>query len=131
MSKANILGLAALAVMLSLTGCNKAESPDKVAKDVSNATASAEKKDERAAEKDVKADAAAQNDIANGLDKAATKEANAAANDAVTQAEGENKIERAKCEALAGDAQKGCKDQADARLDQVKQRAKALKSDQG
>ena len=131
MRKANILGLAALGVMFALTGCNKAEPPDKVAKDVSNATASAEKKDERAEQKDAKTDAAAQNDIANGLDKAATKEAKAAADDAVTQAEGENKIARAKCEALAGDAQKSCKDQADARLDEVKQRAKALKSDRG
>ena len=131
MMKANILGLTALAVMLALTGCNQAKSPDKVAKDVADATASAEKKDDRAAQKDDKADAAAQNDIANGLDKAATKEADAAANDAVTQAEGENKIARAKCEALAGDAQKSCKDQADAELDQVKQRAKALKKDQG
>jgi hypothetical protein len=131
MIKANIMGLTALAVMLALTGCNKAEPPDKVAKDVASATASAEKKNERALEKDAKADAAAQNDIVNGLDKAATKEANAAANDAVTQAEGENKIARAKCEALAGDAQKSCKDQADAQLDQVKQRAKALKSDRG
>lgn len=130
MIKANILGLAALAVMLALSGCNKAEPPDKVAKDVSNATASAEK-NERAQEKDAKADAAAQNDIVNGLDKAGTKEANAAANDMVTQAEGENKIARAKCEALAGDAQKSCKDQADARLDEAKQRAKALKSDRG
>ena len=86
---------------------------------------------ERASEKDAKADAAAQNDIANGLDKAATKEANAAADDAVTQAEGDNKIARAKCEALEGKAQKDCKDQADAQLDQVKQRAKALKKDQG
>lgn len=131
MIKANILGLTALAVMLALTGCNKAESPDKVAKDVSNATAEAEKKDERAQEKDAKADAAAQKDIVNGLDKAGTKEAKAAANDIVTEAEGENKIERAKCEALAGDAQKNCKDQADARLDQAKQRAKEMKSDQG
>jgi uncharacterized lipoprotein NlpE involved in copper resistance len=129
MMKTNILGLTALAVMLALTGCNKAESPDKVAKDVSNATATAEKNDERAQEKDVKADAAAQNDINNGLDKAATKEASAAADDAITQAEGENKIARAKCEALSGDAQKNCKDEADARLDQVKQRAKAMKSD--
>jgi hypothetical protein len=129
--KANILGLTALAVMLALSGCNKAESPDKVAKDVANATAAAEKKDDRAAQKDAKADAAAQSDISNGLDKAATKEANAAADDAITQAEGENKIARAKCEALAGDAQKDCKDQADARLDQVKQRAKALKKDAG
>jgi hypothetical protein len=131
MNKTNILGLTALSVMLALTGCNKAESPDKVAKDVSNATASAEKNEARAEEKDVKADAAAQKDIVNGLDKAATKEANAAANDAVTQAEGDNKIARAKCEALAGDAQKNCKDQADAQLDQVKQRAKELKSDRG
>lgn len=131
MTKANILSLTALSVMLALTGCNKAESPDKVAKDVSNATADAEKKNERAAEKDAKADAAAQKDISNGLDKAASKEANAAANDAVTQAEGENKIARAKCEALAGDAQKNCKDEADARLDQVKQSAKAMKSDRG
>jgi hypothetical protein len=131
MMKANILGLTALAVMLTLTGCNKAESPDKVAKDVSNAAASAEKNNERAEEKDIKADAAAQKDVENGLDKAATKEADAAANDVVTQAEGENKVARAKCEALAGDAQKNCKDQADARLDQVKQRAKALKSDRG
>src|SRR3569833_2873088 len=131
MTKINILGLTAMSIKLALTGCNKAESPDKVAKDVSNATAEAEKKNERAAEKDAKADAAAQNDIAYGLDKAATKEANAAANDAVTQAEGENKLARAKCEALAGDAQKSCMDEADARLDQVKQSAKAQKSDRG
>jgi uncharacterized protein YjbJ (UPF0337 family) len=51
-----------------------------------------------------------------------------AADDAVTQAEGENKIALAKCEALAGDAQKQCKNQANAELDMVKQRAKALKS---
>ena len=131
MMKATILGLTALTVMLSLTGCNKAEPPDKVAKDVASAAASAEKKDERAQEKDAKADAAAQSDIRNGLDKAATKEANAAADDAVTQAEGENRIARAKCEALEGDAQKSCKDEADARLDQVKQHAKAMKSDHG
>jgi hypothetical protein len=131
MSKANILGLVVLSVVLGLTGCNKAEPPDKVAKDVSNATASAEKKEQRQEEKDARTDQAAANAIANGLDKANTKEANAAADDAITQAEGENKIARAKCEALAGDAQKTCKDQADARLNEVKQRAKALKSDQG
>ena len=128
MTKANILGLTALAVMLGLTGCNNAKSPDQVAKDVSNATASAEKKDQRADEKDAKADNAARDDIGKGLDKAASREANASADDAVTRAEGENKIERAKCEALAGDAQKNCIAQADARLDEVKQSAKTLKS---
>ena len=131
MTKANILGLAALTVVLGLTGCNKAESPDQVAKDVSNATVSAEKKEQRQEEKDAKVDAAAADALATGVDKATTKEAKAVADDAITQAEGENKIARAKCEALAGDAQKSCKDQADAQLNAVKQRAKALKSDQG
>ena len=59
------------------------------------------------------------------------REARAAADDAVTQAEGENRIALAKCESLADDAQKACKDQANAQLDLVKQRAKALKRDQG
>jgi hypothetical protein len=49
----------------------------------------------------------------------------------VTQAEGENKIALARCESLAGDAQKACRDQANAQLDLVKQRAKALKRDEG
>jgi hypothetical protein len=44
------------------------------------------------------------------------------------QAEGENKIALAKCEALGGDAQKTCRDQANAQFEMVKQRAKALKS---
>ena len=59
------------------------------------------------------------------------KEVRTAADDAVIQAEGENKIALAKCETLAGDAQKACKDQANSELDMVKQRAKALKSDRG
>jgi hypothetical protein len=47
------------------------------------------------------------------------------------RAEGENKIALAKCEALAGDAQKACKDQANAELKLVKERAKAPTSDRG
>ncbi len=129
--RANLLWTAALAAVLVLAGCNKAASPDKVDSDVAKATASAEKKDERAEEKEAKTDAAITNDLSNDVDKANAKAVRAAADDAVTQAEGENKIALAKCEALAGDAQKACKDQATAQLDQVKQRAKALKSDRG
>jgi hypothetical protein len=47
---------------------------------------------------------------------------------AVTEAEGETKIALAKCEALEGDAQKACKDTANAHLDAVKEKAKAAKS---
>ena len=129
--RANLLWAVALAAVFVLAGCNKAASPDKVDSDVAKATAAAEKKDERAQEKEAKADAAVTNDLANDVDKANAKAVRAAADDAVTQAEGENKIALAKCEALAGDAQKACKDQANAQLDQVKQRAKALKSDSG
>ena len=119
---------AAVAAMLVLAGCNKAESPDKVANDVAKATESAEKKDARAEEKAEKTDAAVTNDLSKDVDKANDKEVRTAADDAMIQAEGENKIALAKCEALGGDAQKTCRDQANAQLDMVKQRAKALKS---
>lgn len=129
--RANLLWTAALAAVLVLAGCNKAAAPDKVDSDVAKATASAETKDERAQEKEARTDAAITNDLSNDVDKANAQAVRAAADDAVTQAEGENKIALAKCEALAGAAQKACKDQANAQLDQVKQRAKALKSDRG
>ncbi len=131
MLRGSLLLSAAVAAMLVLSACNKAESPDKVASDVAKAAESAEKKDARAEEKAEKTDAAVTNELAKDVDKANSKEVSAAADDAVIQAEGENKIALAKCEALAGDAQKACKSQANAELDMVKQRAKALKSDRG
>jgi hypothetical protein len=131
MMRGSLLLTAAAVACLALAGCNKAESPDKVASDVAKATASAEKKDERAEQQAQKADATVTNDLSKDVDKANDKEVRAAADDAVTQAEGENKVALAKCEALAGAAQKTCKDQANAELDMVKQRAKALKSDRG
>jgi len=129
MMRASILLTATVAAMLALSGCNQAKSPDAVASDVAKATAAAEKKDERAEQQAEKADTTVTNDLSKDVDKANDKEVRAAADDAVTQAEGDNKIALAKCEALAGDAQKACKDQANAQLDMVKQRAKALKSD--
>jgi hypothetical protein len=128
MMRGSLLLTAAAVAVLALAGCNKAESPDKVASDVAKATAAAEKKDDRAEQQAQKTDAAVTNDLAKDVDKANDKEVRTAADDAVTQAQGENKIALAKCEALAGDAQKQCKDQANAELDMVKQRAKALKS---
>jgi outer membrane murein-binding lipoprotein Lpp len=128
MMRGSFLLAAAVAAMLVLAGCNKAESPDKVASDVAKATASAEKKDARAEERAEKTDAAVTNDLSKDVDKANDKEVRTAADDAIIQAEGENKIALAKCEALGGDAQKTCRDQANAQFEMVKQRAKALKS---
>jgi hypothetical protein len=116
---------------LLLGGCNQAKSPDKVDADVAKATADAQKHSERAEERAERTDAAVTNDLANDVNKANAREARAAADDAVVQAEGENKIALAKCESLAGDAQKACRDQANAQLDLIKQRAKALKRDEG
>jgi hypothetical protein len=131
MMRGSFLLSAAVAALLVLSGCNKAASPDKVASDVAKATESAEKKDARAEEKAEKTDAAVTNDLSKDVDKANSKEVRSAADDAIIQAEGENKIALAKCEALNGDAQKACKNQANSELDMVKQRAKALKSDRG
>ena len=47
---------------------------------------------------------------------------------AVIQAEGETKVALAKCEALEGDAQKECKDTANAHMDSVREKAKAAKA---
>jgi hypothetical protein len=129
--RANLLWTAAVAALLMLAACNQAKPPDKVAADVAKATAEAEKGNTRSEERAERTDAAVTKDLAKDVDNANAREARAAADDAVTQAEGENKIALAKCEALSGDAQKACKDQANAQLDLVKQRAKALKRDQG
>jgi hypothetical protein len=128
MMRESFLLTAAVAAMLVLGGCNQAKSPDTVASDVTKATESAEKKDAKAEDRAEKTDAAVTNDLSKDVDKANDKEVRTAADDAIIQAEGENKIALAKCEALGGDAQKSCKDQANAQLDMVKQRAKALKS---
>ena len=61
--------------------------------------------------------------------KAADKSVGAVADAAVVEAEGETKVALAKCEALDGDAQKQCKDQANAHLATVKERAKAAKAE--
>jgi hypothetical protein len=131
MIRANLLWAVLGASLLALGGCNQAKSPDKVNADVAKATADAEKRDSRAEERAEKTDAAVTNDLNKDVDKANAREAGAAADDVVVQAEGENKIALAKCEALAGDAQKSCRDQANAQLEAIKQRARELKRDKG
>jgi hypothetical protein len=73
-------------------------------------------------------EAEALKDRADALAKVADKSVDALADSAVTQAEGETKIALAKCQALEGDAQKTCKDDANAHLDAVKAKAKAAKA---
>jgi hypothetical protein len=115
--------------LLCLSACNKAESPEKVQDDVAQAQSKAAEENAKADEKVKQVEAEAAKDRADALAKVADKNVGALADAAVTQAEGETKIALAKCQVLEGDAQKACKDQANAHLDEVRTRAKAAKSE--
>lgn len=93
--KTTLIAAAAIAL---LAACNQAESPAEVREDVAEA-----KQEVREDVKDVQADAYEDT--------------------AMTKAEGEHKIALERCEALAGDEQQLCKDQAHAALEAAKQAA--------
>ncbi len=114
--------------LLCLSACNKAESPDKVQADVAKAQSNAVEENAKADEKVKQVEADAAKERADALAKVADKSVGALADSAVTETEGETKIALAKCQALQGDAQKTCKDEANAHLDAVKAKAKAAKT---
>ena len=117
---------------LGITACNKAESPDKVQADVAKAGSDAAEANAKADEARKQTEAQAAQDLAkekaDAGARAADKSVGAVADAAVTETEGETKVALAKCEALEGDAQKQCKDNANAHLQTVKDRAKAVKT---
>jgi methionine synthase II (cobalamin-independent) len=115
--------------LLGLSACNKAETPEKVQADVAKAKSDAAQENTKADEKVTQAEAQAAKDRADAEAKAADKSVVALVDSAVTQAEGDTKIALAKCEALEADAQKACKDKANAHMDAVKAKAKAAKSE--
>lgn len=115
--------------LLGLSACNKAESPDKVQADVAKAASDAADANAKADEKQKQVEAEAAKDRADAVAKAADKSVGAVVDSAVTEAQGDTKVALAKCEALEGDAQKACKDKANAHMDAVKEKAKAAKSD--
>jgi len=122
----SLITLAALLTVTIMAGCNNAKSPDAVSKDVATA------QEKRASEV-----AGAKQDAAKDESKAAAKvddKANDLSNTnaqgvydvAMAQADGDHKVAIQKCDALSGDAQKACKDQADAKYDLAKANAKAM-----
>jgi hypothetical protein len=119
--------LSALAV-LALSGCDRASSPATVQNNVAKASAEAAQKDRDARESQAKTDIDANADAARAEQKADERKADSAYDVAVTEAEGTHKIAIEKCNAMTGDAQKACKEQADAKLDLAKANAKAAKS---
>jgi len=105
-----LLLLAVTAAALS-AGCNHAKSPGTVAKDVNSA---AQRADERAG----KAEEQAQHEVAVQEQKLAKADA-----------EGARDVALAKCEALQGDQQQACKDEAKASYDEAVARAKSERAE--
>jgi hypothetical protein len=114
--------------LLGLSACNQAKSPDTVQADVAKAQNDAVADNAKADENVKQVEAQAAKDRADALAKVADKSVGAIADSAVTEAEGDTKIALAKCQALQGEAQKTCKDEANAHLDAVRAKAKAVKS---
>jgi hypothetical protein len=121
-----LISMAAVFAVALVSGCNNPKSPDAVANDVSAAQA------KRAAEV-----ADAKQDAAKDANKAEAKvddktvdlnnaNAKGAYDVAMAQADGDHKVATQKCDAIGGDAQKACKDQADAKYDLAKANAKAM-----
>jgi hypothetical protein len=115
--------------LLGLAACNKADSPEKVQTDVAKASSDAVADNAKADENVKQVEAQAAKDRADADAKAADKSVGAIVDSAVVQAQGDTKIALAKCEALDGDAQKACKDKANAHMDAVNAKAKVAKSD--
>jgi hypothetical protein len=110
---------------LVLAGCDSPKPPDTVAKDVAAA-------EQKAATEVAKSEQDAAKDLAKAADKVDDKVVdfnNAAAKDAynlaVAKADGDRKVALANCLSLGGDAQKTCKDQAEADYGAAKADAKA------
>lgn len=121
-----MLSLVALLAVAAASGCDHAKSPDAVANDVAAAQA------KRASEvADARQDAAKDENKAEAKvdDKTAdlnNANAKGSYDVAMAQADGDHKVALQKCEALSGDSQKACKDQADAKYDLAKANAKAM-----
>lgn len=114
----------ALTILLA-AGCDSAKSPDTVSKDVAAAQQKAAAElanSEKSADKDL-------NKAAEKVDDKLVAFNNAAAQDAynlaVAKADGDRKVALANCLSLGGDAQKACKDQAEAGYGAAKANAKA------
>jgi hypothetical protein len=120
-----ILASTIAVAILVAAGCDSAKSPDTVAKDVAAAEQKAATEvanSEKAAEKDLNRAADKVDDTLIAFNNKAAKDAYDLA---VAKADGDRKVALANCLSLGGDAQKSCKDQAEADYGAAKANAKA------
>lgn len=120
-----LLTAAIVIAVFTIAGCDNAKPPDTVTKDVAKAEQKAANEvanSEKAAEKDLNKAAEKVDDKLVDFNNTAAKEAY---NLAVAKADGDRKVALANCQALGGDAQKTCKEQAQADFGAAKANAKA------
>ena len=110
---------------VALAGCNQSKSPEEVAKDVANA-------EQKANNEVTKSEEHAQSALDKSYEKVNDQEikfnndaAHQAYNVAVAKADGNRKVALATCESQSGDAQKACKDQAEAEFKTARADARA------
>ena len=107
-------------------GCNSAKSPAAVATDVAAARQQASTE-----VTDARKDAAKNLDSAAGTDGSSKNLTDVSARNAydvaVAQADGNHKVAIQQCLALTGEAQKSCKERADAAYDQAKTHANVIR----
>jgi hypothetical protein len=116
--KTGLIVVAAVVAMYALTACEQASSPSSVDKNVAEAKANAAKENNKAMKDEAKTVASANANVADSH-----------ADALVTEAQGRHDIAIQRCDGLAGDQQKACKDQADAALELAKANAKAQKAE--
>jgi hypothetical protein len=130
--KANKIGLALTMTLLAvcvLNGCDRAKSPDQVAKDTAvaetNASEATAKAEETAGDKVNSAQTVVRDEqaAADHTRAVETEKVNEA------QAEGDHKVALAQCERLSGEDQKACKAQADTAYQTAQALAKQAKAD--
>ena len=113
-----------------LAACNQSKSPDQVAAEVAKAQDKANMELARAeqhADKDVAKAAGKVDDKLTDLNNDAATDAYKVA---VARADGDHKVALAQCDSMSGDAQKACRNQADANYDTAKANAKTLEQAQ-
>ena len=115
-----------VAAALALAGCNKSKSPEDVSKDVANA-------EQKASNEVTKSEERAQRALDKSYEKINDQEIkfnNDAAHQTydvtIAKADGDRKVALATCESQSGDAQKACKNQAEADYKAARANARAV-----
>ena len=118
-----------VATACALGGCDRPKSADQVEKDTAAAQQTATEKTAKAEQDAAAKVASARSDVRDEQRDLGHVNSVQGEKVADTAADGAHKIALARCESMAGAAQKSCKDQADADYEAAKAKAKQARAD--